>query len=134
MVDSVTLESDVPLCALSDLEERQTLELSIEQRQLFAIRLDNQIHAYWNSCPHRGIPLNWMPNQFLDGDGALIQCTSHGALFEIDSGRCIAGPCHGDSLDPVAVHCDSGQYFVTAGQRLPPAPVNLRAQALAELE
>lgn len=134
MVDSVTLENDVPLCALSDLEERQTLELSIEQRQLFAIRLDNQIHAYWNSCPHRGIPLNWMPNQFLDGDGALIQCASHGALFEIDSGRCIAGPCHGDSLDPVTVHCDSGQYFVTAGQRLPPAPVNLRAQALAELE
>lgn len=133
-MDSVTLARDVPLCALSDLEERQTIELLVEERQLFAVRLDNQIHAYWNSCPHRGIPLNWMPNQFLDGDGELIQCASHGALFEIDGGRCIAGPCQGDSLTPVAVHFDHDQYFVTAGQPLPPAPINLRAQALAELE
>ncbi len=133
-MDSAILESDVPLCSLTELEECQTIELSVEQRQLFAVRLDNQIHAYWNSCPHRGIPLNWMPNQFLDGDGALIQCTSHGALFEIDTGHCIAGPCHGDSLTPVTLHCESGQYYITAGQPLPPALVNLRAQALAELE
>lgn len=133
-MDSAILEKDVPLCTLSDLEERETIELSVEQRQLFAVRLDNRIHAYWNSCPHRGIPLNWMPNQFLDGDAELIQCASHGALFEIASGHCIAGPCTGESLSSATLRCEHDQYFITAGQPLPEPPVNLRAQALAELE
>ena len=87
-----SLQQEVFLCQLSDLEEMQSIELTIDERRLFAIRKDNQLHAYWNICPHLGIPLNWMPDKFLDLDGSLIQCSSHGALFEIDTGNCIAGP------------------------------------------
>ena len=32
----------------------------------------------------------------------------HGALFEIDTGRCVAGPCTGQSLKPVNVYVDGG--------------------------
>ncbi len=77
------IENDFFLCLLSDLEEMQTIELTLEERQLFAIRQDNQLYAYWNSCPHMGIPLNWMPEKFLDLDGIFLQCSSHGALFQI---------------------------------------------------
>ena len=128
------IKTEIPLCAIDDLEDRGALELVVEDRQLFAIRQDNAIFAYWNLCPHRNSPLNWVPNQFLDVENQLIQCALHGALFEIDSGLCVAGPCNGDSLQPVQLRCENRFYYVTANQIMPPAPVNLRAQALADLE
>ncbi|MBT5388799.1 MAG: Rieske (2Fe-2S) protein [Porticoccaceae bacterium] len=129
-----SLQQEVFLCQLSDLEEMQSIELTIDERRLFAIRKDNQLHAYWNICPHLGIPLNWMPDKFLDLDGSLIQCSSHGALFEIDTGNCIAGPCSGDRLKPVQLRNEGDSYYLTVNQSLPAAPINLRAQALADLE
>ena len=129
-----SLQQEVFLCQLSDLEEMQSIELTIDERRLFAIRRDNQLHAYWNICPHLGIPLNWMPDKFLDLDGSLIQCSSHGALFEIDTGNCIAGPCSGDRLKPVQLRNEGDSYYLTVNQSLPAAPINLRAQALADLE
>jgi len=67
------LDREIPLCNLDDLEEQQAIELTIDDRRLFAIRQDNQLHAYWNICPHLGVPLNWAPDKFLDLDNALIQ-------------------------------------------------------------
>lgn len=128
------LDQELPLCALSDLAEQEAMEMLVEGRQLFALRVDNHIYAYWNICPHMGIPLNWVPNRFLDFDKALIQCSSHGALFNIETGKCIAGPCNGESLTAVELRRDKGRYFICANQALPPAPVNLRALALADLE
>jgi nitrite reductase/ring-hydroxylating ferredoxin subunit len=128
------LKSEVPLCKLSDLQEMQAVEMVVEQRQLFAVRHGDCIYAYWNICPHMGSPLNWVPNQFLDINQESIQCALHGALFDIKTGQCFLGPCHGDSLQTAELRCVNHQYFITAGQPLPPIPVNLRAQALADLE
>jgi nitrite reductase/ring-hydroxylating ferredoxin subunit len=127
------IENDFFLCLLSDLEEMQAIELTIEERQLFAIRQDNQLYAYWNSCPHMGIPLHWMPGKFLDLDSVLLQCSSHGALFQISDGECVGGPCVGDRLTPVTLKRDGDQYFIAADQPLPPPLVNLRAAALRDL-
>lgn len=127
------IENDFFLCLLSDLEEMQAIELTIEERQLFAIRQDNQLFAYWNSCPHMGIPLNWMPEKFLDLDGVFLQCSSHGALFKIDDGECVGGPCIGDHLSPVTLKRDGDQFFIAANQPLPALLVNLRAAALRDL-
>lgn len=128
------LDREIMLCNLDDLEEQQAIELTIDERRLFAVRQDNQLHAYWNICPHLGIPLNWAPDKFLDLDNRLIQCSSHGALFHIDSGECIAGPCSGQSLQPVTLRRDNSVYYLSADQPLPAAPLNLREQALADLE
>lgn len=128
------VERDYFLCRLSDLSERQTLELDINERQLFVIRQNDQLYAYWNSCPHMGIPLNWMPGKFLDLDGELLQCSAHGALFQIESGECIGGPCVGDELSAIALKQEGDQYFIAAGQPLPAPLVNLRAAALRDLD
>jgi nitrite reductase/ring-hydroxylating ferredoxin subunit len=133
-VENPMIEDDLFLCQLSDLEEMQAIEMTIEERKLFAIRQDNQLYAYWNSCPHMGIPLNWMPEKFLDLDGALLQCSSHGALFQISDGECIGGPCVGDRLSPVTLKCDGDQYFIAANQALPAPLVNLRAAALRDFD
>ena len=134
MVAKICLEQEIPLCSLNDIEEGHSIEMIIQERPLFAVRKADTIYAYWNICPHRGSPLNWSPNQFLTFDNQAIQCAFHGALFEIDSGLCILGPCSGDHLQAIELNQDGHNYSISAGQELPTAPVNLRAQALADLE
>lgn len=71
---------------------------------IFIVQKDGQFHGFINRCPHTGVTLEWLEDQFLDSDQVFIQCATHGALFEIDSGRCVAGPCVGDHLTPIKVN------------------------------
>lgn len=59
--------------------------------------------AYKNSCPHHYLPLNWNPHQFLDQNQQFIVCAMHLALFDKETGHCIAGPCAGKSLIPLSI-------------------------------
>lgn len=88
----------IALFSISELEEGDARGLEVNDRYLFAVKKDDQIYLYWNSCPHLGTPLEWEEDKFLDGDGALIQCATHGALFRIEDGHCLAGPCRGKNL------------------------------------
>lgn len=74
----------------------------------FVVRQQGQVYAYLNRCPHARHPLNWRPDSFLTPDNSLIQCNSHGALFEISTGACMGGPCGGSPLRslPVQVQDD----------------------------
>jgi nitrite reductase/ring-hydroxylating ferredoxin subunit len=58
------------------------------------------------------LPLEWQANQFLTSDKSLIQCASHGALFEIESGECITGPCQGQALLALAIEIKEGFIFI----------------------
>ena len=91
------------LCAPDELAEGQSRGFEIAETKLFAVRKDGQLYAYRNRCPHRGIPLEWLPEQFLDSSASLIQCATHGALFLIESGECVAGPCAGQSLQALVI-------------------------------
>ncbi len=73
------------------------------RREIFVMRKGGRVWGYENRCPHAGIPLDWQPDQFLDASKTLIQCATHGALFGIEDGFCVAGPCKGKSLTPIAV-------------------------------
>lgn len=88
----------IQLCAATDVPEGQSKGLNLQGQRLLAVRKDGTVHVYENRCPHRGIPLEWQPDQFLDSSGSLIQCATHGALFLIESGECVAGPCAGQAL------------------------------------
>ena len=74
----------------------------------FVVRTGDAVHGYVNRCPHAGHALDLLPHRFLTPDGALILCSSHGALFEKASGYCVAGPCAGRSLTPVALEIRCG--------------------------
>lgn len=100
------------LCASTALVESQSLGFEIAGKKLLLVRKDGQVFAYRNSCPHRGVPLEWQPNQFLDSSASLIQCAMHGALFLIDTGECVAGPCSGQSLDAIACKEDPEGIWV----------------------
>ncbi|MFT5577009.1 MAG: nitrite reductase/ring-hydroxylating ferredoxin subunit [Bermanella sp.] len=92
------------LCKLSELADTGSKGIQHGDDSVFVVLRDGQYYAYRNSCPHLGVELNWLEDQFLDRGDALIQCATHGALFIIESGECIAGPCQGASLQPLALY------------------------------
>lgn len=78
----------------------------------FVVRKGGTVRAYVNHCPHAGYPLNWNPDQFLAPELTVIRCVMHGALFEIDSGECIMGPCAGQALQPLKIHVRNGYVIL----------------------
>lgn len=99
--------SGIALCRLGDLSDPGAREFNVETAQgpleLFVVRREGCVRGYLNSCPHTGAPLNWARDIFLALDGTHIQCATHDALFTIDEGLCIAGPCPGAHLTPVDI-------------------------------
>jgi nitrite reductase/ring-hydroxylating ferredoxin subunit len=100
------------VCPTGELGEGSCREFAYrsgaEEREGFLVCSGGRIRAYRNSCPHTGAPLNWLPGRFLTEEGDFIICALHGALFRIEDGRCVAGPCHGEGLERLAVRLEEG--------------------------
>lgn len=101
------------LCAATDLRESESRGFESEGLKLLAVRRQGQVFVYRNRCPHRGIALEWQPDRFLDDSASLIQCASHGALFLIETGECVAGPCEGQTLTAIACREDAEGIWIT---------------------
>ena len=105
------------ICRLDDIEALGARGFSFgdgpESFEFFVVRHDGVVEGYVNDCPHTGGPLDWKPDQFLNASKTLILCATHGALFRIEDGACIAGPCPGARLTPVPIEVRDG--FVVVG-------------------
>lgn len=107
----------VEICRLDEITEPGAKEFRIENSQGqdwygFVVRKDGDVFAYANSCPHTGAMLNWGPDRFLTRAGNQIMCGVHGALFEIRTGFCTAGPCTGQSLRGLDIVVEDGAVKV----------------------
>ncbi len=100
------------LCNSDRVKEGKSVGFEVEGLALMAIRRAGQIYVYRNRCPHRGVALEWQPDRFLDSSASLIQCATHGALFLIESGECVAGPCEGQALGAIACAEDADGVWI----------------------
>lgn len=95
------------LCKLDALDDPGakgfTFGKGADRFDMFLIRKDNAVYAYLNECPHAHARLDNWPDRFLTLDETRIVCGVHAALFEIESGFCISGPCTGRRLTSVPV-------------------------------
>lgn len=95
------------ICRLDELADPGSREFSVGEGDWpftgFLVRRGGRVFAYRNYCMHVGHPLNWKPDEFLTRDRRHIICASHGAMYEIDSGACVAGPCAGRQLHALEV-------------------------------
>mgnify|MGYP003950462503 FL=1 len=66
------------------------------------------VRAFLNVCPHAGRRLDWAPGKFLRAKDGQLVCAAHGASFDLANGECTVGPCRGERLRDVAVHCVDG--------------------------
>ena len=112
------LDLERVICRLRALEEHGARAFTLAGGDLplhgFVVRCGNEVRGYVNHCPHAGHPLDLLPNRFLTPDRSLILCSAHGALFEKETGRCIAGPCEGQTLRAVRVRVLGGIVMLAA--------------------
>lgn len=107
----------VVLCRLADIADGGSNGFVAtrpggERVAVLAVRRGAQVFAYVNSCPHTGAPLDFQPGRFLSLDKTLIQCSTHGALFRIEDGFCLAGPCAGKSLERAGTAVAGGVVYL----------------------
>ena len=107
------------ICRLSDIADPGARGFTVGRGDWplrgFVVRENDNVWGYVNRCPHAGHPLNLQPHRFLTPGRELILCSSHGALFDRQTGFCIAGPCGGQSLTSVPRTVVSGYVMLAEG-------------------
>ena len=103
------------LCKISDLGDPSSKSFQIKigrkNTDIFIIRKGDQVFGYQNICPHAQAPLEWKPDEFLDDKNEKIICALHGAIFTIEDGNCIGGPCAGTALTAIKLDLVNGEIF-----------------------
>ena len=78
----------------------------------FVVRRGETVFGYADSCPHAGWPLAGPSGRFLTRENDLILCGGHAALFRIEDGAMVAGPCQNVSLTPWPVRVEGSDIVV----------------------
>ena len=80
--------------------------------RMFIYNDNGEYRAYRNSCPHFDVPLNHIPGEVFTPDGKYFLCMTHHAQFDKISGRCVAGPCEGESLETIPLKQDGERLLI----------------------
>jgi nitrite reductase/ring-hydroxylating ferredoxin subunit len=109
---------------VGELEHGKSKKFTLRrgQRDLEAllVNYEGNYFAYVNRCPHTGITLDWVNNQFFSSDNRYLMCATHGAVFEPPTGECVWGPCFGLALQSVPIEIADERIYA----RLPGADDN----------
>ena len=104
------------ICAAGDLRERETgVRFTVmrygQKQAAFAVRFGGVVRAYLNRCAHVPIELDWAQGEFFDLSGLYLVCSTHGAAYAADSGRCLGGPCGSTPLVALRVEERDGKVY-----------------------
>ena len=104
------------LCPLLDIDDGSAKEFTYRNGNniydIFIQRQGEDAFAYTNVCPHAGTPLNMDEGRFMEKTGRYLMCHTHGALFLLEDGLCVAGPCNGASLQGIDIIVENGNVIV----------------------
>jgi nitrite reductase/ring-hydroxylating ferredoxin subunit len=104
--------SNTEICRIGDIQDNDAKGMVAvvdgKQRNIFVARKGKEVFAYLNWCPHNQVLIDQIPNKFFNADKSYIQCSKHGALFQVDNGMCIEGPCEGESLKLLTTTVEDG--------------------------
>jgi len=106
------------ICASGALREAGTgvrfdVEYFGEPAPAFAVRFRGRVYGYLNRCAHIAMELDWRPGEFFDSQGRDLICSTHGAVYAADTGRCLGGPCGGAPLVALRMEERDGQVYFT---------------------
>jgi len=105
-------EAGTTLCALADIPDPGSKDFRFRSEdRLFAgfvVRRGDDVFGYVDSCPHAGWPLAGPSGRHLTRENDLILCAGHGALFRIEDGLCLSGPCADQRLGAWPVRVEGG--------------------------
>ena len=116
---------DVKLCRATEIANGRARDFVVQMRNGrfhgFVVRRDRTVHGYVDRCPHFGVPLARILDDYLTPDDSLIACSWHGALFTIKDGICVGGPCIGQRLAGWPVRIEDG--WIKTGTAPGKAPI-----------
>ena len=81
----------------------------------FVVRFDGRVYGYLNRCGHMPMELDWREGEVFDLGGRELICSTHGATYSADSGKCLGGPCGGTPLVPLQVEERDGKVYFKDG-------------------
>ena len=110
------------ICAADAVQEQGTgVRFEVDrggvQHQAFVVRFDGKPRAYLNQCGHVAVELDWQAGQFFDDTRLYLICSTHGALYDPASGRCVGGRCAGRGLVPLNVDEHDGNIYLTEAEK-----------------
>ena len=110
----------IRLCHASDIGEDQARGFMTARgagRKVIVTRREGRLHGWLDACPHYpgGTPMAWKSDAYLNGEGTHLACHSHGALFDIETGECVLGPCLGQRLTRVELTLTEAGDVLIAG-------------------
>ncbi|WP_454714765.1 Rieske (2Fe-2S) protein [Caulobacter segnis] len=104
-----------PLDLIPDGKARNyVLQIGEARFHGFVVRRGEAVFGYVDRCPHAGLPLAQELDRYLTPDGDLIMCSWHGAVFTVEEGTCVGGPCVGARLSPWPVEARDGRVVTAA--------------------
>jgi nitrite reductase/ring-hydroxylating ferredoxin subunit len=101
----------------ASLGDRETAKFTFtdgaDRKEGFVIAWAGKLFAYRNECRHIPMTMDWVENRFLSRDRCFIQCATHGARYEIETGLCVDGPPAGETLRSLEVSIDGKDAVIT---------------------
>lgn len=85
--DASKPENFTPVIAESALQEGKPTRVEANGVRILLVRLNGEIHAISDTCPHLGGPLS---EGKLVGD--VVECPWHGSRFRVEDGSVVGGP------------------------------------------
>ena len=82
-----------------------------EPAPAFVVRKEGEAHGYLNRCSHVAMELDWQEGVFFDSGGRDLLCSTHGAVYEARTGRCIGGPCNRSPLVKLVIEERGGNVY-----------------------
>ena len=82
-----------------------------ERAPAFVLRFGGRVYGYLNRCGHLPMELDWREGEVFDSDARDLICSTHGATYAADSGKCLGGPCGGTPLVSLRVEERDGKIF-----------------------
>ena len=77
----------------------------------FVVRYAGNVHGYLNRCSHMPMELDWREGEVFDLEGRDLICSTHGATYAADTGRCLGGPCGKAPLVPLRMEERDGKVY-----------------------
>jgi nitrite reductase/ring-hydroxylating ferredoxin subunit len=116
----------IAICAASDVEEggkgvRFPVTAGSYDATGFVVRYNGVVYGYLNRCAHVPVELDWNKGDFFESSGLYLMCSTHGAIYAPESGRCMGGPCRGGRLRAIKVLEQDRQIFWQPDELVRPA-------------
>ena len=73
---------------------------------------DGEPRCYLNECRHLPIPIDMGSKRYLTQNKQHLLCGTHGALYRLDDGVCVTGPCLSLALESIPLIEEDGVLYV----------------------